>query len=103
MAAFPRRVYSTGMWRIVIQNSDSFGFLTEAGTWDYEVKAARKFDRVLTAAEHCVKLDLKRVHIVMGRVQPDGRFDSSSKTIIRVPRVITTSAEALTANRPLAG
>jgi hypothetical protein len=75
------------MVRIVIQDSRSLRYLSESGTWDYEPKTARHFGRITEAAEHCQNARLKEVHIVIGVVQPDGRFDSSSKTIMRLPRL----------------
>jgi hypothetical protein len=83
------------MWRIVIQDSHSLRYLSESGSWDYEPKTARHFGRITEAAEHCQNADLKEVHIVIGLVQPDGRFDSSSKTIMRLPRLRSVTGTRL--------
>lgn len=83
------------MWRIVIQDSRSLRYLNNSGAWDYDAKSARGFGRITEAAEFCAGAGLKEVHIVVGTVRADGRFDASSKTIMRVPRTRTGTGARL--------
>ncbi len=75
------------MLRIVIQDSHSFCYLQESGAWGYNPIAARRFTRVQEAAEHCAATGLNDAYIVMGVLRPDGRFDSASKSFLRLPSV----------------
>lgn len=81
-----------GMWRIVIQDSRSLQYLCAGGSWSYDVPAARTFSRVVDAVDHCARVGLKDVYIVAGRLGADGRFDSATKSIVRLPRIVTMSS-----------
>lgn len=89
MDSFLLRGKRSRMWTIVVQHSRSFRYLEAEEDWSYEASTARAFSRISDAVEHCATNGLKDVHIVMGHLRPDGRFNSASKTIMRLPRMIS--------------
>jgi hypothetical protein len=90
------------MWKIVIQDNHSFCYLHEEGVWCPDALRARAFTRIIEAAEHCAAAGLKDVYIIMGMLQPDGRFDSNTKTIMRVPAVHGSSSVTVPAEDEVA-
>ena len=79
------------MWKVVIQDANTCKYLSDSGEWTLDLKSARDFQRVREAAKFCMTLDLRGLRLVMGIPDEDGRFTSTSKTVLPVPRVRSMS------------
>jgi hypothetical protein len=78
-----------GMWKVVIQDKQTFKFLSETGDWNHDLSRAKNFPRIHDAAEYCDDHKVCGVHLVMGIPKDDGGFTATSRTILQVPRIHT--------------
>lgn len=75
--------YTVFMWNIVVQHIQSLRYLQPDDSWAHDVSAARSFQTVHAAMDHCTRSQFENTRIVLG-VMRNGRMDPSSKVILRV-------------------
>lgn len=94
MAATALRKHTSGVWRIVIQDTGTGKYLAHSDGWVIEQREARSFERVHLAAERCARMKLKGLRVVVGIRGDDGRLTSCMVLQPLPPRQRRSSQEA---------